>query len=172
MSHFRLPRAVMLPTLVMIILGANLSPVAAQEAGTETGNVTFRMTLSGPVDDRDGFFVIVDCQDEWCADETLDPLPDGKIVMFCGPDVADAPVCNAGTNEFTIGLQTGPMEYWLYRIRDLPGDSENQLLHHGTGQIVAANQTVTVEYVYPGAGGAGTGGGGTPTLPDTAVPAP
>jgi hypothetical protein len=171
MLHYRLPRAVTLPALVMTILGASLSPVAAQEAGAETGTVTFRMTLSGPVDERDGFFVIVGCEDEWCADETVDPLPDGKIVMFCGLDVADAPVCDAGTDEFTIELQTGPMEYWFYRIRDLPGDSENQLLHHGTGQIVAASQTVTVEYVYPGAGGA-TGGAGTPTLPDTAVPAP
>jgi hypothetical protein len=163
-------RSAIVALLAAGLLIASIAPVAAQETGADTGDVTVRMVLKGPVDEADGFLVIIDCDDEWCHDETEDPsLPDGKIVIFCGPGVADAPTCSATTNEFTVALQAGPIEYWFYRIRDYQGDSENQLLHNGTGTIHSGSQTITMEYVYP----SGTsGGGGAPTLPDTAVPAP
>lgn len=169
------------PSVLLIVVALSvlmLTPVAAEEAGAEAGDVTVNMTLKGPVDDRDGFLIIIDCADEWCDDETVQPdWPDGKIVIFCGPDVADAPVCSADTYQFTVALLTGRMDYWFFRIaeyetaRDSQGfPIRDQVLHLGTWDIHSASQAITLEYVYPG-GDSHTGGSG-PTLPDTALPAP
>ncbi len=167
------------PYVVLILLALSvliLTPVAAEEAGAETGDVTVSMTLEGPVDDRDGFLVIIDCADEWCDDETVNPdWPDGKIVIFCGPNVADAPVCAADTYEFTVELQPGRMDYWFLRVPDYETDSQglvlrDQLLYHGTWDIHSGSQMISMEYVYPS--GRSDAGGSVPTLPDTALPAP
>ena len=143
----RLPRPATAPLFAALLLGVTLAPVAAQDAGTPTGAltgaVTFRITLTGPVDDRDMFLVVIDCADEWCDDETTEPdMPDGKIVIFCGPSVADAPTCEAGAFEFTVDIQTGAMSYWFYRFPDYDGGpGVDQLLHNGAGQIHSGSQT-------------------------------
>ena len=143
------------------------SPIAAQETGADTGDVTVRMTVRGPVDGRDVFLVVLDCGDTWCADETTDPaMADGKIVAFCGPRLIDIPVCETKSYEFTVELATGPMAYSFYRIRqETPAGEtgEPELLHSGTWTIHSGSQTIFMEYVYPGA---------APALPDTALPAP
>ena len=162
-----LPRHATAPLFAALLLGMALTPVAALDAGTLTGTVTFRITLTGPADDRDMFLVVIDCDDEWCDDETTEPdMPDGKIVIFCGPMVADAPTCAADAYQFTVDIQIGAMSYWFYRFPQYDGNAEvDQLLHNGAWQIHSGSQTINLEYAYPGAAGA-------PVLPNTALPAP
>lgn len=148
------------------------SPVLAEEAGSQTGSVTFRVTLSGPVDDADAFLVVSRCDDPWCQDQAFEDGPIEHPVVACGAGLADAPVCSVTTYEWTVELQTGTLEYEFVRIRDVQGANERQVQHVGSWEVHGGQQTLSFGYVYGGSGTGGNRGSGAPTLPDTAVPAP
>lgn len=156
--HIQLFRRTVIPVALILLA---TSPVAAQELGATTGEVTFRVTLSGPVDTRDAFVVYTRCDDEWCDETTAAAYPDGQSVVACGIGLADHPVCSATTYEWTVDLAAGPLEYDFVRLRDVLGDQEELLQHSGTWQIHSGQQVISLGYVYPGG-----------MLPDTALTAP
>ncbi len=145
---------------VALILLAR-SPVVAQELGATTGEVTFRVTLSGPVDTKDAFVVYVRCDDERCDETAAAAYPEGHPVVACGIGLADAPVCSATTYEWTWDLATGPLEYDFLRTRDVMGEQEDLLQHSGSWEIHTGSQVISLGYVYPGG-----------MLPNTALPTP
>jgi hypothetical protein len=142
-----------------------VSPVIA--GGQQTGEVTFRLTLEGPVPDDEGFYIDVRCDGgEFCegADEP-------RYVYFCAtPDVADAAICIGDTNtfQFTAGIPTQRITYDLYRETEISRTDEQRsaVVLSGSWEVRAGEQVISLGYVYPG----GTNGPGV--LPDTAMPAP
>jgi hypothetical protein len=151
--------------LVALLFATSVAPVAAEELGADTGEVTFRVTLSGPVDDRDGFLIFTRCGDEWCDAPVSEAYPEGQTVYACAKGLADQVPCEATTYEWTVELATGPLEYDFVRNRDVFGDQEHQVLHSGSWVVHSGEQVLSFAYAYP-SNSAG------PTLPDTAVPAP
>ncbi|MGH2417831.1 MAG: hypothetical protein ACRDFY_05810 [Candidatus Limnocylindria bacterium] len=147
----------------MLITG--IVPVAAQQTGTDQGEVIFRVTLRGPVDADDAFVIWSVCPDEFCQTQVVAGGPIEAPVIACGPpvEIADAVVCSERTYEWTVDLSPGTLEYRFERQRDVPGDDERQLLHTGTWEVHSGRQVLTFVYEYPG---------GAATLPNTAVPAP
>ena len=141
-----IPRLLIPAALILLAT----SPVVAQELGATKGEVTFRVTLSGPVDTKDAFVVFTRCDDEWCDETTTAAYPVGQSVVACGIGLADAPVCSATTYEWTVDLATGPLEYDFVRIRDNIGEQEFLVQHSGTWQIHAGHQVISLGYVYPG----------------------
>jgi hypothetical protein len=138
-----------------------LSRVAAEDTSRDTGQVTFRVTLMGQVDDRDAFVVYTRCEDEWCDVDPSGAYPEGQTVVACGAGLADHSPCTATTYVWTVELQTGWLEYEFVRVRDVLGDQEPQLQHSGAWEIHAGHQTLSFGYIYPAM---------TPTVPDTALP--
>lgn len=156
----------MAASIAAVLLVTGIAPVAAQEAGSDTGDVVFRVTLRGPVDPDDAFLVWSVCPDEWCQVEVVEGGPIQRPVIACGPPdiIADAVMCSEKTYEWTVELIPGTLEYRFERQRDVPGDDERQLLHTGTWEVHSGRQVLSFVFEYPG--------GAPTTLPDTAVPAP
>jgi len=152
---------------IATLLATMIAPVAAQELGTDKGEVVFRVTLTGQVDPDDGFAIFSRCPDEWCQSQVIAGGPIEHPVVACGRGLADQVTCTATTYEWTVELDPGTLEYRFERMRDLLGDNEVQILHTGTWEVHSGRQVLTFEYAYP----AQSSGGGV-ILPDTALPAP
>lgn len=155
---------------VAVFLLVVASPTLARETGTSTGQVTFRVTLSGPVDEADAFVVFTRCSDEWCDENTSADYPAGQTVVACGKGLADQVVCSATTYEWTVELETGLLEYDFVRTRDVLRDQEDQLQHSGTWQIHSGHQVISLGYAYPSTDDRAEPGGDA--LPDTAMSLP
>lgn len=74
---------------IWLLLGALVSPALA---GSDKGEVVFRVTLTGPVDADDHFTLWSRCPDEWCQPPSIPgvPTPDfyEKPVVVCGRNLA------------------------------------------------------------------------------------
>jgi hypothetical protein len=132
-------------------------------AGSESGEVVFRLTLEGDVNPDDGFFVDVRCD----GGDFCHGVNSARTVYFCAaPIVADTVLCEAKTYDFTASIPPQSMTYTLYRVPDVadPGHEPVAVLS-GAWQVHGGSQTISLGYVYPGRDSAGS-----PTLPDTAMP--
>jgi hypothetical protein len=168
MTQDQLFRALSVPMLTAVLLVSTVAPVTAQEAGADRGDVVFRVTLTGAVDPDDEFYVVSRCPDEWCQSQPVAGGPIEHSVVACGPPdrVADATVCSARTFELTIPTMPGTLEYRFFRMRDVGGANEVQLLHQGSWEVHTGRQVLTFVYEYPG------GSTAPSALPNTALPAP
>jgi hypothetical protein len=154
--------------LALVLTLVATSPVVAQEAGSETGEVVFRVTLSGPVDADDTFVIWSRCPDEWCDVTVNAGGPTERPVIACGGSTSHTPACTADTYEWTVQLVPGTLEY---RFERAPGGRLNsgrpsQVLHSGTWDVHPGRQVLTFAYGYPSSSAEG------PVLPDTAMSAP
>ncbi|MCC6619272.1 MAG: hypothetical protein IT341_09595 [Chloroflexi bacterium] len=150
----------------LVLLGALVNPALA---GSDKGEVVFRVTLTGPVDADDHFTIWSRCPDEWCQPPSIPgvPTPDfyEKPVVVCGRNLADQPICSARTYEWTLALTPGLLQYRFERepdgANDPTGTGPSQTLVEGRWQVHSGRQVLTFEYVYP-----------SPHLPNTAMSAP
>ncbi len=147
----------------ILVLGV-VTPAAAEEIGTTTGEVVFRVTLTGPVDSDDAFVIWSQCPDEWCQTQVIAGGPREHPVIACGQGLADQVTCSATTYEWTVELVPGTLEYRFERFSALT-DQDPQILHTGTWEVHLGRQVLSLGYTYPSTSGAGQ-------LPDTALPAP
>jgi hypothetical protein len=155
MLRFRLVRPIAGALLLVPLLAV---PIAS--AGTDSGEVIFRLTLEGPVDPDDGFFLDVRCDGgDFCEDG------EPRSVFFCG-EVADFEVCQAKTYEFTVAMPPQTIEYYLNRVPEVAtSGSEPVVVLSGTLEVGQGRHTVSLRYTYVGAAPA-------PALPNTAMAAP
>ena len=135
-------------------------------AGTDSGEVTFRLTLGGTVQPDDGFYIDVRCD----GGDFCNGMDTPRNVTFCGTEaVADAPLCvrEDQTFEFTVTIPTQRIDYTLYRIPDLNvADPVGTPVLSGSWDVHDGEQTISLGYDYPGGEPAAA-----PVLPDTALPA-
>jgi hypothetical protein len=149
----------------LVMLSAMPSPALA---GTDKGEVVFRVTLTGPVDPDDHFIIHLRCPDEWCQPPKIPGMPTPedyeKPVVVCGRNLADQPICSARTYEWTLELIPGTLHYRFERepdgANDPTGSGASQTLVEGSWQVHSGRQVLTFEYVYPSA---------SSQLPNTAV---
>lgn len=134
------------------------SPVSAGELGPEYEGyeqVTFRVTLSGPVNPEHTFAVRQGCVEEICATE--------DIVIVCRPpsDVSGGlPPCSATNYEYSIHPRAGlTVEYALLRYTGPSGPDGFEVHLEGEWVVQPGTQTISLGYVYPGVS----------PLPDTAL---
>ena len=151
---------------LVLSLFVSVSPVTA---GTEdTGHVTFRLTLGGPVPDDEGFYIDVRCN----GGEFCNSVDEPRYVYFCATShIADAAICvsDIDTFWFTVGIPTQRITYELYRETDISRTDEHrsEVVLSGSWVVHSGEQTISLGYIYPG--------GPTsppPVLPDTAMSAP
>jgi hypothetical protein len=131
--------------------------------GTESGEVTFRLTLEGAVQSDDGFYIDVRCD----GGDFCNGIDKPRYVYFCATrTVADAAICarEDRTFAFTVAIPTQRIEYTLYRVPDVeaptPELAATAVLSGSLGVHTGAN-TISLGYVYSHA---------APALPDTALP--
>jgi hypothetical protein len=147
-----------------VLLAATIAAPPAQ-AGTEGGEVVFRLTLEGPVGTDEGFYIDVRCDGgEFCngADEP-------RYVYFCATaEIADAAICRGedDTFEFSADIPPQGITYELYRQTEISRTDMHRsgVVLSGSWQVHEGRQVISLTYVYPG--------GAAPTLPDTAMMAP
>ena len=148
--------------LALALLGAVTGAPPAL-ASTDSGTVTFRLTLEGGVEATDGFFIDVRCTGgDFCHDGKQ------RTVYFCSdPVIVDTVLCKPTVFDFTVAIPTQPIEFFLYRTPDIADpDHEPVLVLSGAWQVHGGDQVISLGYVYPG------GGAGGAPLPDTAMAAP
>jgi hypothetical protein len=148
--------------MLAALLLAPVFAIPSATAGTETGEVVFRLTLRGAVDPADAFKLVVDCRDHHYCGEV------GNFV--CAPPRSDTLVCEAKTYEVVLGIGPQSIDYALHMTRDLVSfdgrEAEEDLLLSGSWDVHAGRQVISLGYVYPG------GASGGPSLPDTAMGPP
>lgn len=153
MGIARLIRAV--PAALLVAPMMAVPPVMA---GTDSGEIVFRVTLEGPVDPADAFKLVVECSGHhYC----------GEIGNFvCAPPLSDTVVCEAKSYEVLLAMAPQSIEYALYRAPDLTAFSqEEHLLVAGSWDVHPDRQVISLGYAYPDAEST------APALPDTAMPA-
>jgi hypothetical protein len=132
-------------------------------AGSESGEVVFRLTLDGDVNPDDGFLIDVRCD----GGEFCNGVNNARTLYFCAaPILVDTVLCEAKTYEFTVAIPPQAMTYTLYRVPNVadPGHEPIPLLS-GAWQVHGGSQTISLGYVYPAGDGEGS-----PLLPNTAMP--
>ena len=150
------------PTLAAL-LAAPLIAVSPVIAGTESGKVTVRLTLQGPVNPDDGFLIDVRCD----GGDFCNGVDAERFVYICAPPVVvDTVLCEADSFEFTVGIPPQLIEYHLYRVTDLDqGEKQRTEVMSGPVPVHQGVQVISLGYVYPG-------GSPAPALPDTAMSTP
>ena len=130
-------------------------------AGTESSEVTFRLTLQGPVNPEDGFLIDVRCD----GGDFCNGVDAERFVYICAPPViVDTVLCEADSFEFMVGIPPQLIEYHLYRVTDLDQPEKHPTeVMSGPVPVHEGPQVISLGYVYPG-------GSPAPALPDTAMP--
>jgi len=148
--------------ILAVLLVAPMVTVPPVMAGTDSAEVTVRLTLEGAVDPDHGFFIDVRCD----GGEFCNGVDTRRTVFFCAPPIiVDTVLCEMDTFEFTVGIPPQVIEYHLYRNTDLmEPEPVDVVVLSGTVPVHEGRQVISLGYVYPG-------GTSAPALPDTAVPA-
>ena len=147
------------PTLAVLVV-APMVTVQPVMAGTDSAEVTFRLTLEGPVNPDHEFYIDVRCD----GGDFCNGVDTARTVVICAaPIVVDTVLCEVDTFEFTVGIPPQLIEYHLYRVTDLEVPEPVAVLA-GTVPIHEGRQVISLGYVYPG-------GTSAPALPDTAMQA-
>jgi hypothetical protein len=139
------------------------SSVVPALGGTDSGEVTFRLTLEGAVQSDDGFYIDVRCDGGDFCNGTDRP----RYVFFCATaTIADAAICvrEDRTFEFTVAIPAQRIEYTLYRVPDVNASTSlvaGAAVLSGSPEVHAGANTISLGYVYSDAAQA---------LPDTALP--
>ena len=156
--------------LVAMAALAALAPAAAQAGENDefTAHVTFRLTLTGPVEADDSFAMEVECREEICVTP--------RHGVICGPPHPDGAweVCAAGTYELEIHVRPGlTVDYVLLRWPNAAPGTEPEEHLEGSWVAVEGEQVISLGYNYSsGAPAPVTAPRASPTLPNTALPTP
>lgn len=160
------PRPMHLRTAIIALVAILAVPWTGALAGeTREGEVTFRLTLEGPVEPDDGFFIDVRCDGgEFCRG-----LDEQRTVYFCAhPVIVDTTVCEAKSFEFTVAIPPQRIEYHLNRVPNVDAPQHQAtIVLSGSWQVHGGHQVISLGYVYPDGTSAPP-----PALPDTAMSAP
>jgi len=147
--------------ILAVLLVAPMVTVPPVMAGTDSAEVTVRLTLEGPVNPDHGFFMDVRCD----GGDFCNGVDTRRTVFFCAPIISDTVLCEMDTFEFTVDIPPQVIEYHLYRDTEVADpESEGVVVLSGTVPVHEGRQVISLGYVYPG-------GTSAPALPDTAMPA-
>ena len=161
-------KAAVLGGTVAALLIAPMVGVPPTLAGSDRGEVVFRLTLEGPVPPTHTF--AIECGPTSGGENACFSVE--SIVVVCSPPdpTYDYEPCEARTYELVATPPVGQtIEYTLLRwtTPDL-AHTEDQPEQHlaGTWTVHEGRQVISLGFVYPGGSGPSA-----PMLPDTAMPA-